>query len=44
MDVTALSIAFIALFLGGLIGWLLAGRPAGRSRPNATRIVRAFQA
>jgi hypothetical protein len=36
-------IAFIALFLGGLIGWLLAGRQAG-AQGRTRRIVGAFQA
>ncbi|WP_374397041.1 DNA recombination protein RmuC [Sphingopyxis sp.] len=44
MDVTALIIAFVALFLGGLIGWLLAGRQAGALKAERDGLSERFKA
>jgi DNA recombination protein RmuC len=44
MDVTALIIAFVALFLGGLIGWLLAGRQAGALKAERDGLSERFRA
>ncbi|UKK83471.1 DNA recombination protein RmuC [Sphingopyxis sp. BSN-002] len=44
MDVTALAIAFVALFLGGLIGWLLAGRQAGALKVERDGLSERFKA
>ena len=44
MDVFALAIAFIALFLGGLIGWLLAGRQAGALKAERDGLSERFRA
>jgi DNA recombination protein RmuC len=43
MDVTALAIAFLALFLGGLIGWLLAGRQAGALKAERNGLSERFK-
>lgn len=44
MDVTALIVAFVALFLGGLIGWLLAGRQAGALKAERDGLSERFKA
>ncbi|PZQ20554.1 MAG: DNA recombination protein RmuC [Sphingopyxis macrogoltabida] len=43
MDVTALAIAFVALLLGILIGWLLAGRQAGGLRAERDGLSERFK-
>ncbi len=43
MDVTALAIAFVALLLGALIGWLLAGRQAGGLRAERDGLSERFK-
>ncbi|MBL0915702.1 MAG: DNA recombination protein RmuC, partial [Sphingopyxis sp.] len=43
MDVTALIVAFVALFLGGLIGWLLAGRQAGALKAERDGLSERFK-
>lgn len=44
MDVTALVIALAALCLGGLIGWLLAGRQAGALKAERDGLSERFKA
>jgi DNA recombination protein RmuC len=44
MDVTALAIAFVALCLGGLIGWLFAGRQAGALKAERDGLSERFKA
>lgn len=44
MDVTALAIALAALCLGGLIGWLLAGRQAGVLKAERDGLSERFRA
>ncbi|KTE21170.1 recombinase RmuC [Sphingopyxis sp. H050] len=44
MDVTALAIAFVALGLGGLIGWLFAGRQAGALKAERDGLSERFKA
>ena len=43
MDVIALAIAFVALLLGALIGWLLAGRQAGGLRAERDGLSERFK-
>ncbi|WP_428684249.1 DNA recombination protein RmuC [Sphingopyxis sp.] len=43
MDIAALAIAFVALFLGGLIGWLLAGRQAGALKAERDGLTERFR-
>ena len=44
MDITALVIALAALCLGGLIGWLLAGRQAGALKAERDGLSERFKA
>jgi DNA recombination protein RmuC len=44
MDITALVIAFAALCVGGLIGWLLAGRQAGVLKAERDGLSERFRA